>query len=130
MLIFKIIPPQEWEEAEKVGIYFGSEHDSRDGFLHFSTAAQLPETLRRHYAGAWAVVIVAVNAAALGDALRYEHAPSRHDDFPHLYGPLELVYDPPERATILSTYCTVPGQDFLQQWLDDLTVRYGGKNPL
>jgi uncharacterized protein (DUF952 family) len=130
MLIFKIIPPEEWEAAEKAGIYFGSAKDHEDGFLHFSTASQLPETLRRHYPDAWAVVIVAVNAAALGDALKFEHAPTRNEDFPHLYGPLDLVFDPPERATILSTYCTIPEQDFLQQWLDDLAAKYDGKNSL
>jgi uncharacterized protein (DUF952 family) len=130
MLIFKIIPPEEWEAAEKVGIYYGSEHDNQDGFLHFSTASQLQETIRRHYSGAWAVVIVAVNAAALGGALKFEHSPSHQEDFPHLYGPLELVHEPAERATVISTFCTVPlvEQDFLQHWLEELNAKH--KNPL
>ena len=64
-LIFKIVPRTEWEAAS--GDYHGSAHDRADGFLHFSTAAQLPETLRRHYADQDDLILVAVSAAALGD---------------------------------------------------------------
>lgn len=83
-LIFKIVPRAEWE-AES-GDYRGSAHDKADGFLHFSTASQLPETLRLYYAGQDDLVLVAASVAALGNALRWEHAPSRGEDFPHLYG--------------------------------------------
>ena len=50
--------------------YHGSAHDRADGFLHFSTEAQLPETLRRYYAGQTDLMLVAVEAAALGDTLK------------------------------------------------------------
>lgn len=85
-LIFKIVPRTEWEAAS--GDYHGSAHDRADGFLHFSTAAQLPETLRRYYADREDLVLVAVDPAALGNALKWEHAPSRGEAFPHLYAPL------------------------------------------
>ena len=45
--IFKIMPRAEWGRADA---YEGSAHDRADGFLHFSTGPQLPETLRRYYA--------------------------------------------------------------------------------
>jgi uncharacterized protein (DUF952 family) len=85
-LIFKIVPRAEWE-AES-GDYHGSAHDKADGFLHFSTAAQLPETLRLYYAGQDDLTLVAVAAEALGDKLRWEFSQSRNEDFPHLYGAL------------------------------------------
>jgi uncharacterized protein (DUF952 family) len=85
-LIFKIVPREEWETSS--GDYHGSAHDQADGFLHFSTAAQLPETLRRYYAGQDDLVLVAVDPAALGIALKWEYSPSRAEDFPHLYAPL------------------------------------------
>ena len=131
-LIFKIIPAGEWEETEKAGIYYGSEHDNRDGFLHFSTAAQLQETIRRHYAGAWSVVVIAVKAAAMGEALKYEHSATRGEDFPHLYGPLDIILEPAERATVVSTFCTVPlvEQNLLQLWLDELIAKHAGHNSL
>lgn len=85
-LIFKIVPRTEWESVGAE--YHGSAHDKADGFLHFSTAPQLPETLRRYYAGQTDLMLVAVDAAALGAALKWEHSPSRGEDFPHLYGAL------------------------------------------
>ncbi len=85
-LIFKIVPSAEWEAAS--GDYHGSAHDRADGFLHFSTAAQLPETLRLYYAGQDDLVLVAVDSAALGDALKWEYSASRGEDFPHLYASL------------------------------------------
>lgn len=86
MLIFKIVPRAEWEAQS--GDYHGSTHDKADGFLHFSTAAQLPETLRLYYAGQDDLMLVAVDSAALGPALKWEHSASRNEDFPHLYGAL------------------------------------------
>ncbi|HKX65517.1 MAG TPA: DUF952 domain-containing protein [Rhizomicrobium sp.] len=85
-LIFKIVPRAEWEAGS--GGYRGSAHDKADGFLHFSTAAQLPETLRRYYAGQDDLMLVAVDPAALGAALKWEYSSSRGENFPHLYAPL------------------------------------------
>ena len=53
-----------------------------------ATAAQLPETLRRYYAGQDDLMLVAVAADALGPNLKWEYSPSRDEDFPHLYGSL------------------------------------------
>ena len=86
--IFKIVPRGEWEAIGET--YLGSPHDRADGFLHFSTAPQLPETLRRYYAGQTDLVLVAVEAEKLGANLKWEHSPSRGEDFPHLYGALPL----------------------------------------
>lgn len=85
-LIFKIVARAEWEASS--GDYHGSVHDRADGFLHFSTAAQLPETLRRYYAGQDDLVLIAVDAGALGNKLKWEYSASRGEDFPHLYGVL------------------------------------------
>ena len=87
-LIFKIVARTEWEASS--GDYHGSAHDQADGFLHFSTLPQLPETLRRYYAGQDDLILVAVDANALGAALKWEHAASRNQDFPHLHAPLSL----------------------------------------
>jgi uncharacterized protein (DUF952 family) len=90
MLIFKIATAGDWAEAERAGAFAGSAHDRADGFLHFSTGAQLAETLRLYYAGQDNLVLAAVEAEALGAALKWEHAPSRGEDFPHLFAPLPL----------------------------------------
>lgn len=85
-LIFKIVPRAEWESS--TGDYLGSTHDLADGFLHFSTEAQLPETLRRYYASRNELMLVAVDPQAFGAALRWEYSKSRGEKFPHLYAPL------------------------------------------
>jgi uncharacterized protein (DUF952 family) len=86
MLIYKIVPRDEWENVTDA--WHGSAHDRADGFLHFSTCAQLPETLKRHYAGQSGLVLVAVEAESLGGGLKWELAPKRGEDFPHLYAAL------------------------------------------
>ena len=85
-LIFKIVPRAEWESES--GDYHGSAHDKADGFLHFSTGPQLPESLRRYYAGQDDLMLVAVDPKALGAALKWEYSQSRGEDFPHLYASL------------------------------------------
>jgi uncharacterized protein (DUF952 family) len=85
-LIFKIVPRVEWETSS--GDYHGSAHDRADGFLHFSTATQLPETLRRYHADQNDLILVAVDLKALGTALKWEFSQSRGEDFPHHYAAL------------------------------------------
>jgi uncharacterized protein (DUF952 family) len=87
--IYKICPASAWREAERQGVYRGSADDLRDGFIHFSTAAQVAGTARRHFFGQTGLFLVEVDGDALGDALRWER--SRNDElFPHLYGELDL----------------------------------------
>jgi uncharacterized protein (DUF952 family) len=87
--IYKVCPASAWREAERHGVYSGSADDRRDGFIHFSTAAQLSGTLAKHYAGQTGHFLVAVDADEHGDALKWE--PSRGGElFPHLYSELDL----------------------------------------
>lgn len=87
-VIYKIVPAALWREAEAVGSFAGSPVDLRDGFIHFSTAAQAPETAAKHFAGLDGLLLVAVATGELG--LRWE--PSRGGDlFPHLYGVLPMA---------------------------------------
>ena len=87
--IYKICERTAWEEAQATGRFAGSPADSRDGFIHFSTAAQLPGTAAKHFAGLSDLMLVAVDGDALGGALKWE--PSRGGElFPHLYAALPL----------------------------------------
>lgn len=89
-LIYKICPQALWRQAEAAGVFTGAAIDLQDGYIHFSTAEQARETAAKHFAGQGDLLLVAVDEAVLGDALRYE--PSRGGDlFPHLYAPLPLT---------------------------------------
>jgi uncharacterized protein (DUF952 family) len=88
--MYKICEQASWRIAEREGLFGGTAADTRDGFIHFSTAAQLPETLAKHYAGASDLLVIAVDGEALGPQLRWER--SRGGDlFPHLYGTLPMA---------------------------------------
>lgn len=89
-LIYKVMTRQEWAKATTAGQFNGSEIDVIDGYIHFSTASQLVETVRKHFHGQTDLVIFSVDPAILGDALRWE--PSRGGGlFPHLYGALPVA---------------------------------------
>jgi len=88
-LIYKIAPAALWREAQAAGRFDGAPVDLADGYIHFSTAAQARETAAKHFAGQDDLLLIAVDADALGPALRWE--PSRGGAlFPHLYAPLGL----------------------------------------
>ena len=92
-LIYTLVRAADWRAAEQVSAYHGSADDRRDGFLHFSTAAQLRASAAKHRAGIADLLMVEVSAAALGEALKWEPASggSRPGLFPHLYGALPLA---------------------------------------
>ena len=88
-LVFKIVGAAEWRAAEAAGVFFGSDVDRADGFIHFSSAAQAPETAEKWFKGRRDLLLAAINSHALGAGLRWE--PSRGGElFPHLYGPLPM----------------------------------------
>lgn len=89
-LVYKIAPAILWEAAETAGLFAGAPIDFEDGFIHLSTAAQVRETARLHFAGEDGLMLIAVDTASLGPTLRWE--PSRGGAlFPHIYGPLPLA---------------------------------------
>lgn len=91
--IHTLVRAADWRIAEAAGHYAGSDDDRRDGFLHFSTAAQLRASAAKHRRGVADLLLVTVDAAALGEALRWEPAGggARPGLFPHLYGTLPLA---------------------------------------
>jgi uncharacterized protein (DUF952 family) len=90
-VIYKICPAELWRNAERDGVFRGAPVDLADGFIHFSTAAQVAETAAKHFAGQSDLLLLRVQADKLGDSLRWE--PSRGGAlFPHLYGQLQLQH--------------------------------------
>lgn len=90
MLIYKIFRPSEWASLQAQGETPGAPVDIADGFVHFSTAEQLGETLARHFADAGQLFLLACDARALASDLRWET--SRGGAlFPHLYRPLRMT---------------------------------------
>ncbi|MFM6831987.1 MAG: DUF952 domain-containing protein [Novosphingobium sp.] len=99
-LAYKVLTGPQMMALEQAGLFRGAPVDLADGYIHLSTEAQLTETVDKHFAGQNDLHVVAVDLAALGDAVKWE--PSRGGQlFPHIYGDLPLsvavAYGPLER---------------------------------
>jgi uncharacterized protein (DUF952 family) len=100
-IAYKVLTAEQMETLERDGTFAGAPIDLADGYIHLSIAAQLTETVDRHFAGQDGLHVAAVDLDAMGEAIRWEE--SRGGQlFPHLYGqPLELemivAYGPLER---------------------------------
>jgi uncharacterized protein (DUF952 family) len=98
---YKILTGEQMAALERDGSFAGAPVDLADGYIHLSTAAQLTETVDKHFAGQSDLHIAAVDVDALGEKVRWEE--SRGGQlFPHLYGVLTLdavvAYSPLERG--------------------------------
>jgi uncharacterized protein (DUF952 family) len=86
-MLFHIVDRRTWEAARAAGVYRPASL-ATEGFIHLSTAEQWPETHARFYAGVADLVLLEIEPTLLSADVRYERADG--DDFPHLYGPLEV----------------------------------------
>jgi uncharacterized protein (DUF952 family) len=90
VLIYKILLPSQWAEFEAAGSYAGSPFDHESGFIHCSSRAQLAETARKHFGGEPELVVLAIDEDRLRGTVRWEPAPHRGGEFPHIYGMLPM----------------------------------------
>lgn len=89
MIIYKIFRSPEWAHLRSEGETRGAPIDISDGYVHFSTAAQVAETAAKHFASEDGLMLLAIDTDRLGDDLRWEK--SRGDQlFPHLYRVMKL----------------------------------------
>lgn len=87
--IYKVASRAIYDASLAAGSFVGQPIDLNDGFVHFSSAPQLGETIRLYFAGLADQVLFAVPTALLGDALKWE-ASRGGDLFPQLYGTLPM----------------------------------------
>jgi uncharacterized protein (DUF952 family) len=96
---YKVLTADQMHALE-ADAFEGAPVDLADGFIHLSTAAQLTETVDKHFAGQDDLWVAAIDLEALAGAVKWE-ASRGGDLFPHIYGamPLEVViaYSPLER---------------------------------
>lgn len=89
MIIYHVADDAAWRQALETGWY--NPHSLKaEGFLHASTHEQLAETLTTHFTTAREVLVLHIVDRRVKDILRWELAPSRGQDFPHLYGKLSV----------------------------------------
>jgi uncharacterized protein (DUF952 family) len=86
---YKVLTADQMAALLSNGTFVGAPVDLADGYIHLSTAAQLDETVEKHFAGQTGLHFAVVDLSTLGNAVRWE--PSRGGQlFPHVYAQLPL----------------------------------------
>ena len=108
--VYKVVSRTAFDAAKAAGEFPRMPIDLKDGYIHFSTAAQLSETLRLHFVGQGDLVVFAVRPADMGPGLRWE--PSRGGQlFPHHHGGLSraVIGETADIAVAADGSVTLPG---------------------
>jgi len=79
----------QWRSQQATG-HFAPPGWQREGFIHCATPAQVPGVVARHLRGRQGLVRLTLDAAALGDTLRYEWSAASADWYPHLFAPIDV----------------------------------------
>jgi uncharacterized protein (DUF952 family) len=99
--VLHIASPADWDAARGAGAIRPASLQS-EGFVHCSTRAQLTATLARHFRGAGDLVLLVLDPAVLGDALRWDESHTG-EVYPHVYAPI------PVDAVTAVEHVTAPG---------------------
>ena len=89
MTIYHITSMPEWEKALEKG-YYEAPSLYTEGFIHCSEAEQVKGVLERYYAGKNNLLKLVIDTEKLSAPLKYELAPSVNENFPHIYGRINL----------------------------------------
>ena len=88
-VIYHITTKEEWDIAKGKGFYIAPSLEL-EGFIHCSEAQQVDGVLKRYYQGKKNLLELVIDTEKLESPLKYELAPSVNENFPHIYGPINL----------------------------------------
>lgn len=88
-IIYHITTFNEWQNALQQGFYEASSLPI-EGFIHCSKAEQVQGVLERYFAGMDELVKLHIDISKLTVFFKYELAPSINEEFPHIYGAINL----------------------------------------
>ena len=88
-MIYHVTTKSEWEKAVSAGKYEAPSLFT-EGFIHMSQKDQVAGVLDRYYKGVGDLVLLHVDESMLSAELKYELSPSINQEFPHLFGTLNV----------------------------------------
>ncbi|HLL44452.1 MAG TPA: DUF952 domain-containing protein [Segetibacter sp.] len=88
-VIYHFTTLQEWEDAQDKGSYEPPSFQ-REGFIHCATEEQLEGVLKKHFKQHENLVKLVIDPLRLTASLRYDKDEEQQQEFPHIYGPLNL----------------------------------------
>jgi uncharacterized protein (DUF952 family) len=86
--LFKIVVEEPDARSETIKL---SELDKESGFIHLSTASQVPQTCNLFFSTSNKLHIIKFPYSKIRHRTRWEHAPDREELFPHVYGELGIA---------------------------------------
>lgn len=99
-IILHIITKKDWQTAVAAGEYRAASLES-EGYIHCSTLDQVLLPANERYTGQSDLILLTIDPTKLTAKLVYEDCYESGEQFPHIYGPLNLdavtgfVYFPP-----------------------------------
>ena len=88
-IIYHVTTLIEWEQAQKDGYYKAASLEI-EGFIHCSTAKQVEGVLERYFSGKTNLIKLTIDPNKLNSKLVYELSPSVNQEFPHVFGVINL----------------------------------------
>ena len=89
LFAYKVLTAEQFDQFKADGVFKGALVDLADGYMHMSTREQAADTVAKHFAGQDRLVMLMIDLAPFGDAVKWEV--SRGGAlFPHLYGELPM----------------------------------------
>jgi len=88
-MIYHVTTKAAWEQALQNGFYETASLHT-EGFIHNSTQQQVSGVLDRYYKNATDLLLLHIDESKLTSPLKYELAPSVKEEFPHIFGPINL----------------------------------------
>jgi uncharacterized protein (DUF952 family) len=88
-MIYHVTTKSAWEQALQNGFYETASLQT-EGFIHNSTQQQVSGVLDRYYKNVTDLLLLHIDESKLTSPLKYELAPSVNEEFPHIFGPINL----------------------------------------
>ncbi|WP_282333757.1 DUF952 domain-containing protein [Pinibacter soli] len=88
-IIYHVTTAAAWNTAKEKGSYEDTSL-AKEGFIHASETQQVDGVLQRYFAGKTDLVKLTIDTSKLKSQLVYEWSPSVQEQFPHIYGPINL----------------------------------------
>lgn len=88
-MIYHITSKEEWANAIEKD-FFEVASLQLEGFIHCSQEHQVAGVLQRYYSGKINLVKLVIDETKVINKIVYENAPSVNQNFPHIYGTLNI----------------------------------------
>ena len=88
-MIFHVTDKESWDKAMLNDSYINPSLEL-EGFIHMSTQNQVAGVLERYFKNRTNLLLLHVDEQLVKAEIRYELSPSLQEEFPHIYGAINL----------------------------------------